>query len=122
MYCWRRWNMWIRLIAFVACLTVAASTFAQATRPDVELPRVLLIGDSVRQGYAPRVAKMLEGRMVVVSPQRNGGDSASVLARLDEWIAEARPTVVHFNAGLHDLRSDPATGKHQVEIERYVEN
>src|SRR6185295_8723538 len=82
----------------------------------------LLIGDSVRQGYAPRVAKILEGRMVVVSPERNGGDSANVLSHLDEWIAQAQPTVIHFNAGLHDVCFNPATGKHQVEVQHFAEN
>jgi lysophospholipase L1-like esterase/dienelactone hydrolase len=110
------------LAVYVISLAIVSSTHAQTTRPEAELPRVLLIGDSVRQGYAPRVAKRLEGRMVVVSPEMNGGDSGSVLAHLDEWIAESKPTVIHFNAGLHDLRSDPATGKHQVEVERYTEN
>lgn len=86
------------------------------------LPVVVLIGDSIRMGYAPFVAERLAGRARVVSPEENGGDSANVLAHLDEWAVRDRPAVVHFNAGLHDLKLDRRTGRHQVEIEEYRAN
>ena len=86
------------------------------------LPKVVLVGDSIRLGYAPRVKARLEGKPVVVSPPENGGDSANVLAHLDEWILREQPDVVHLNCGLHDLKRAKAAGRHQVEPDRYAEN
>jgi lysophospholipase L1-like esterase/dienelactone hydrolase len=91
-----------------------------AARP--ELPKVVLVGDSIRLGYAPLVAKRLEGQAVVVSAAANGGDSANVLKNLDEWVVREKPDVVHFNCGLHDLKLSKATRKHQVELEAYQAN
>ncbi|MBX6313475.1 MAG: dienelactone hydrolase family protein, partial [Isosphaeraceae bacterium] len=90
--------------------------------PAAGLPRVVLIGDSIRLGYAPRVAARLEGRAVVISPPENGGDSANVLAHLDEWVLREKPDVVHLNCGLHDLKRSKKDGRHQVELDRYTEN
>ncbi len=87
-----------------------------------DLPTVVLIGDSIRLGYAPLVVKRLEGRARVVSPAANGGDSANVLKHLDEWVIGAKPAVVHFNCGLHDLKFDKKSNKHQVERQQYAAN
>ena len=36
-----------------------------------DLPRVLLLGDSIRMSYQPHVAELLAGRAVVVGPADN---------------------------------------------------
>src|SRR5438552_4159509 len=82
--------------------------------PMPELPRVLLLGDSIRLGYAPLVAKKLAGKAEVISPKENGGDTANTLKLLDQWLADGKPLIVHFNCGLHDLKFDKKTQKHQV--------
>ena len=65
------------IILFLALVTVTLTEgIAQ------ELPRVVLIGDSIRLGYAPIVAKKLEGRAQVISVEQNGGDSRRVRANL----------------------------------------
>ncbi len=87
-----------------------------------QLPQVVLIGDSIRLGYAPLVAKRLEGRAVVVSLPANGGDSGNVLKNLDGWLKDPRTAVVHLNCGLHDLKLDKKTRQHQVELETYEAN
>src|SRR5207248_6627895 len=86
------------------------------------LPKVVLIGDSIRLGYAPGVVERLAGKAVVVSSPENGGDSGNVLAHLDDWVIREQPDVVHLNCGLHDLKRSKATGRHQVELDRYAEN
>ena len=111
-------------LLLLGCLA-AGRTMAQApAKNEVKptLPVVVLVGDSIRLSYAPLVAKRLEGRATVVSAEENGGDSANVLKHLDDGIIDHQPTVVHFNAGLHDLRVHPTTGKHQVEPAAYAEN
>ena len=54
-------------------------------------PKVVLVGDSIRLGYAPLVAGKLDGKAVVVSPKANGGDSTNVLKHLDEWVIREKP-------------------------------
>ena len=104
-----------------ALLTVDTSARGQTDASRVaELPRVVLIGDSIRLGYAPRVAELLSGRAVVISLPENGGDSGNVLAHLNEWVDRQKPDVVHLNCGLHDLKRFKTNGHHQVELDRYT--
>jgi lysophospholipase L1-like esterase len=104
----------------IALLTSAAD----AAAPDAvkTVPTIVLIGDSIRMGYAPVVTDMLKGKAKVIAAKENGGDSTRVLANLDEWAIAHRPTVVHFNCGLHDLKLSRKTKKPQVSIEDYEKN
>lgn len=109
---------WVIFSAVVLCLlrpTVSAE-------PSPPLPVVVLLGDSIRLGYAPLVAERLAGRATVVSPAANGGDSATLLRGLEEWAIRQRPAVVHFNCGLHDLKRSKTTGRHQMELTQYEGN
>ena len=102
-------------IALLVAILVAG-TAAQ----EKALPKVVLVGDSIRMGYAPFVAKLLEGKATVVSAKPNGEDSSNVLKNLDEWVINEKPAVVHLNAGLHDLK---LTDKgHQVPLGDYEKN
>jgi lysophospholipase L1-like esterase len=89
---------------------------------DASLPRVVLIGDSIRLGYAPGVAKLLEGKAVIISPKQNGGDSSNVLKNLEAWVIQEKPDLVHINAGLHDLKHTKKTNTHQVPLPDYEKN
>jgi lysophospholipase L1-like esterase len=91
-----------------------------ASAQEPSLPKVVLIGDSIRLGYAPLVTKRLEGRAIVVSPTPNGEDSGNVLKNLDEWVIKEKPDVVHINAGLHDLKLKDHT--YQVPLIDYEGN
>ena len=111
------------LLSVVGLLTASPPSRGQAdASPGPGLPRVVLVGDSIRLGYAPEVAERLAGKAVVISPPENGGDSANVLAHLDEWVLRQKPDVVHLNCGLHDLKRSKTDGHHQVELDRYAEN
>jgi dienelactone hydrolase/lysophospholipase L1-like esterase len=90
--------------------------------PPVDRPRVLLLGDSIRLGYAPLVSVRLAESAAVTSPAPNGGDSANLLRHLEAWLAGASPDVVHVNCGLHDLKRDRVTGAYQVPLAQYVAN
>ncbi len=103
-------------------LLTAPMALAQAPDAKPELPKVVLVGDSIRLGYAPLVAKRLEGKAVVVSPADNGGDSGNVLKHLDEWVVREKPDIVHLNCGLHDLKLAKQTKQHQVEPDQYEAN
>ena len=101
-------------------LLLTPTTWAAAQKTD--LPKVVLIGDSIRLGYAPLVAKRLEGKAIILSVKANGGDSANVLKHLDEWASKPQPAVIHFNCGLHDLKLDRKKKTYQVDIDQYENN
>ena len=98
------------------CVILVSSSAAQEKR----VPKVVLIGDSIRMGYAPLVAKLLDGKAVVISQSANGEDSGNVLRHLDEWVINEKPDVVHINAGLHDLKLKDRT--YQVPLGEYQKN
>ena len=67
---------------------------------------VLLIGDSIRQGYEQPVREALAGVADVLAPQENCRFAQYVLRNLHEWKGSANvpddTDVVHWNAGLWD--------------------
>lgn len=95
---------------------------ADETPAAAKLPKVVLIGDSVRLSYASTVSKELEGKATVVSPQPNGGDSNNVVKHLQAWVIAEQPDVAHFNCGIHDTKKFKQTGKFQVSPEQYEQN
>jgi hypothetical protein len=115
-------------LALALSLTLSASIPGATDPPEAgtgavpALPRIVLVGDSIRLGYAPIVAKRLEGKAVVISPRANGGDSANVLRQLDEWVIREQPAIVHFNCGIHDTKKSKTSGRFQVPPEAYAAN
>ena len=103
-------------------LTSPGSPTANAQPPKQELPRVLLIGDSIRLGYAPLVAKKLAGKAEIISPESTGMDMPGTLKQLDKWLADHKPLIVHFNCGLHDLKVSKKTQAFQVPPDQYEAN
>jgi lysophospholipase L1-like esterase len=78
-----------------------ASGILPAEQPG--LPKVLLIGDSISQGYTQPVAQLLLGQCNVRRPRANCGDTRAGLANLDDWLGDVQWDLIHFNFGLHDL-------------------
>jgi lysophospholipase L1-like esterase/dienelactone hydrolase len=123
----------MRSAALALLLLSPAAVAQQPKGQPTAKPRVLLMGDSIRLGYAPLVAKQLDGVAEVLSFPENGGDTNSTLKQLDAWIKagkapfdtsakDDRPLIVHFNCGLHDLKLDKKTKKHQVAADEYEKN
>lgn len=77
-------------------------------RDEPDLPRVLLIGDSVSRGYTRAVRAAMEGEANVHRAPANCGPTATGLRKLDVWLGEGDWDVIHFNFGIHDRRTDPA--------------
>jgi hypothetical protein len=69
---------------------------------DPELPRVLIVGDSISIGYTPRVRKLLDGKANVHRPTTNCRWSAFGDEHISEWVGDSKWDVVHFNFGLWD--------------------
>jgi len=109
--------------ATLAILLVAASiATVYANDPATKLPKVVLLGDSIRLSYTPYVTKVLTGKAMVVSNKENGGDSAKEVAKLDDWAIKEQPDIVHFNAGIHDIKRFKKSGTYQVSPEQYEAN
>ena len=92
-----------RIGVILVSIALGPVAMSRAQAPGPALPKVVLVGDSIRLGYAPK-------------------DSANVVEHLDEWVIRQRPDVVHLNCGLHDLKRSKADGHHQVEPDRYEAN
>ncbi len=67
-----------------------------------KLPRVLLLGDSITQGYYPKVAELLRDKASVarLTTSKSVGDPA-LLAEVAMVLDQCSFDVVHFNNGLH---------------------
>jgi len=86
---------------------------------DPNLPRVLLIGDSVSRGYTQSVRKALAGKANVHRAPANCGPTSLGLRKLDVWLGDGKWDVIHFNFGIHD-RNTPIT-EYSQRLEQLVE-
>jgi N-sulfoglucosamine sulfohydrolase len=86
-----------------------------------DLPRVLLIGDSISIGYTLPVREMLKGRANVHRIPENGGPSSKGIQKLDQWLGKEKWDLIHFNWGLHDLKF-MENDKRQVSLDDYERN
>lgn len=100
--------------------------------------KIYVVGDSISIQYGPHLEGYLKGVMAysrkegaeeallnLDKPQgANGGDSSMVLA----YLKERRRTggidadLLLVNCGLHDIKTDPATGAKQVPLDQYERN
>ena len=103
----------------------------QPVKDDPNLPRVLLIGDSISIGYTVPVRELLKGKANVHRPLTNCGPTTNGVRNLDLWLGDGKWDVIHFNFGLHDLKYmgpngenlwDPKTGRRQVSPKDYELN
>ena len=101
-------------------------------------PRLYVIGDSISIQYGPYLEQYLAGHFAYARKTAeaeallnlpnpmgdNGGDSSVVLAFLAGLIERGELTadLLLVNCGLHDIKTDPATGRKQVEIDDYRRN
>jgi lysophospholipase L1-like esterase len=69
---------------------------------DPQLPRVLLIGDSVSRGYTQATRRALKGKANVHRAPANCGPTATGLKKLDVWLGNGKWDIIHFNFGIHD--------------------
>lgn len=93
----------------------------QPIEDDPDLPRVLLIGDSISVGYTLPVRAKLAGEANVHRAPENCGPTSRGVERLESWLGDGDWDVIHLNFGLHDLKI-MEDGTHQVPIEQYEEN
>ncbi|WP_419187848.1 SGNH/GDSL hydrolase family protein [Stieleria bergensis] len=87
---------------------------------DPDLPRVLLIGDSVSRAYTRTVRSELAGKANVHRAPANGGPTATGLKKMDVWLGDGKWDIIQFNFGIHDRQTKLAdyTGRLEQLITR----
>ncbi len=127
-----------KIVGLVSVVSLLASSAAaqsrrspfEAVHDAPELPRVLLIGDSISIGYTLTVRDQLQGVANVHRPKGNCQGTMFGLKQLDTWLGNGKWDVIHFNWGLHDLKyvdsknnlTDVAKGKQQSDLIQYKKN
>jgi acyl-CoA thioesterase-1 len=130
--------LWTSFLVFGAALVAAepGATLDARQKPAADnpnLPRVMIIGDSISVGYTDGVREELAGKANVYRVQGNAGPSSSGVQQVDKWIASGtgRWDVIHFNFGLHDVklgtggkdnRPYPTADGRQVPVDDYERN
>ena len=102
----------------LACLLVCQCSGADQIDAPARLPKVLLIGDSIASGYSPKVKELLHGKAEVISVSAGGGHTTPALEKLDDWLAQEKWDVIHFNFGLNDLEGVPPL----LPLDQYSQN
>ena len=96
-----------RIAYLIVLLALTASLGAK------DLPKALLIGDSISLGYTPHVVAALKGKVEVKHHRGNAQHTGTGLKMLDRWVGETEWDVIHFNWGLWDLCYRPPKSKEQ---------
>ncbi len=116
-------------------LVLATACLASRVAPQ---PRVFVIGDSISLQYGPYLREALAG-VATYDRKRddgqamqdldrpvgaNGGDSRMVLAYLRELRAGPGLAADYLllNCGLHDIKTNPGSGRPQVPLREYARN
>ena len=122
------------LLCLLYTSVVAAKRPSPFTKVEDEpnLPRVLLIGDSISIGYPLPVREFLKGKVNIHRIPTNGGPTTRGLTSIDAWLGKGKWDLIHFNWGLHDLKfmgpngenlfPKEKGGKAQVPLDEYESN
>lgn len=122
------------LIAVLLLANVALpSLFAKDASQKPDLPKVLIIGDSISIGYTPHVSQLLKDRAIVEHHKGNAQHTGTGLKKLDQWVGKTKWDVIHFNWGLWDLcyrhpksttqgKRDKINGTLTTSLEQYEKN
>lgn len=97
----KEWSEWIT--SWCACA------------PQKDLPRVLLVGDSITQGYQSEVRKLLDGVAYVDHIATSYAvDSKIYNTLIKNFAADSEYTLIHFNHGLHGIHMSKRTYKSRL--------
>jgi len=87
------------------------------------MKKVLLLGDSIREGYEPYVRELLTEEADVMAPGKNGRFAKYTLWGVNLWLKELGSPcvdVVHWNNGLWDVHREAPMTEPLTSIEEYV--
>jgi hypothetical protein len=95
---------WLPVLGLLALLPTLAFVWEKDRPPTPpvippnpgNLPKVLLIGDSISGGYCRLVEKALEGKAVVAKSSDNGESTAVGVKKIDGWLGDAKWDAIHY--------------------------
>ena len=87
------------ILSFLCSFMLLADDRASAK----ELPKVLIMGDSISIGYTPYVVENLRDVAEVKRHRGNAGPTIRGVAQIEEWLGKEQWDVIHFNWGLWDM-------------------
>jgi dienelactone hydrolase len=76
-------------------LSLLLSSLAALGQPS-QPPKILLLGDALTEAQGQAVQKQLAGRAVILQPT-DDANSAAILANLDHWLTQDKPSVIHLS-------------------------
>lgn len=104
----------------------------------MDLPQLFVLGDSISMDYGPHLQAYLSGictyarktgserglKEAGIEQEPNGRDSSAVLEYLRAVTARGdfHPDVLLLNCGLHDIKTDPGSGRRHVSLKKYGKN
>ncbi len=88
---------------------------------DPDLPRILLIGDSISRSYTVSVRKLLEGKANLHRAPANCGSTDSGIKNMAVWLDQSGTQwdIVYFNFGIHDRKKTPE--QYAANLEKVIE-
>jgi len=84
-------------------LLYLSSSFSFTSLAANDLPKVLIMGDSISIGYTPHVVENLKGVAEVKRHKGNAGPTIRGMAKIEEWLGDGKWDLIHFNWGLWDM-------------------
>jgi hypothetical protein len=87
-------------------LTLFPALFASFTLACLgasDLPKVLIMGDSISMGYTSHVIENLKEVAEVKRHKGNAGPTIRGVAKIEEWLGDGKWDLIHFNWGLWDM-------------------
>lgn len=121
-------NRSIFLVSLAATALAAILPASAAEPAPKDLPKVLIIGDSISIGYTPYVKRQLKDEATVSRNPGNAAHTGTGLEKIDAWLGDTRWDLIHFNWGLHDLcyrkggAKDKVNGTLTATLEQYEKN
>ena len=85
------------------------------------LPRVLLIGDSISIQYTKAVRELLKDKANVYRVTANASNTTFTLKNIDTWLGDVKWDVIHFNLGLHDLLIGPDVNTYGRNMQKLID-
>ena len=83
--------------------------------PSNDLPRVLLIGDSITRQYQDRIRELLRGKCYVdYFSSSYAVDSPIYQTLIKAFVGDSKYAIIHFNNGLHGFHIGKSTYKSRL--------
>ena len=90
------WRTALLVAAAIFPLIGGARAQSLEKQPAKPLPRVLLIGDSIRGGYGKGVQQLLAGKAEVSLNAKNAQYTGWGLKKIDEWLGDGTVSYTHL--------------------------